>query len=65
MNADRGDDPHVRQSLGAYVLDALAAGETASVAAHLQTCAVCAAAYVEVAEAASLLGLADEEDLLE
>ncbi|WP_327112028.1 zf-HC2 domain-containing protein [Streptomyces sp. NBC_01341] len=65
MTADRGDDPHVRQSLGAYVLDALAAGESAPVAAHLQRCAACAAAYVEVAEAASLLGLADEEDLLE
>ncbi|MFE7750129.1 zf-HC2 domain-containing protein [Streptomyces sp. NPDC057428] len=65
MTADRGDGPHVRQLLGAYVLDALAADESGPVAGHLQRCAVCAAAYVEVAEAASLLGLVDEEDLLE
>ncbi|MFD4029367.1 zf-HC2 domain-containing protein [Streptomyces sp. NBC_01102] len=65
MTADHGDDPHVRQLLGAYVLDALSAEETGPVARHLQRCDTCAAAYVEVADAVSLLALLDEEDLLE
>ncbi|MFF2727867.1 zf-HC2 domain-containing protein [Streptomyces sp. NPDC058008] len=65
MTADHGDGPHVRQLLGAYVLDALDDDESAPVARHLQRCGTCAAAYVEVAEAVSLLALLDVEDLLE
>ncbi|MFE4689643.1 MULTISPECIES: zf-HC2 domain-containing protein [unclassified Streptomyces] len=65
MTTDRGDDPHVRQALGAYVLDALDAQETGHVAGHLQRCGACAAAYVEVADAVSLLALLDVDDLLE
>ncbi|MFH8473894.1 zf-HC2 domain-containing protein [Streptomyces sp. NPDC018000] len=65
MTADPGEGPHVRQLLGAYVLDALVAGETRSVAGHLRSCDRCAADYVEVAEAVSLLALLSEEDLLE
>ncbi|WP_031090603.1 zf-HC2 domain-containing protein [Streptomyces sp. NRRL WC-3549] len=65
MTAERGDDPHVRQLLGAYVLDALSAAESGSVALHLQRCDACAAAYVEVADAVCLLALLDETDLLE
>ncbi|MDF6017298.1 zf-HC2 domain-containing protein [Streptomyces sp. JH34] len=65
MTADRGDDPHVRQMLGAYVLDALGTEESGHVARHLQRCGVCAAAYVEVADAVSLLALLDVDDLLE
>ncbi|MEU0126325.1 MULTISPECIES: zf-HC2 domain-containing protein [unclassified Streptomyces] len=65
MAADRCDDPHVRHLLGAYVLDALPDGETRPVARHLQRCQACAASYVEVAEAVSLLALLDAEDLLE
>ncbi|MFE8005901.1 zf-HC2 domain-containing protein [Streptomyces sp. NPDC057418] len=65
MTADRGDAPHVRHLLGAYVLDALSAEETGPVSRHLQRCDACAAAYVEVADAVSLLALLDEEDLLE
>ncbi|MET7367772.1 zf-HC2 domain-containing protein [Streptomyces sp. NPDC005566] len=65
MTAERGDDPHVRELLGAYVLDALAADESGPVAGHLQRCDACAAAYVEVADAVSLLALLSEDDLLE
>ncbi|MEU8706530.1 zf-HC2 domain-containing protein [Streptomyces sp. NPDC048565] len=65
MTADRGDDPHVRQLLGAYVLDALEADECRSVARHLQRCEACAEDYVEVAEAVSLLALLNMDDLLE
>jgi anti-sigma factor RsiW len=54
----------VRQLLGAYVLDALTPGETRRVCHHLRECDGCAADYVEVAEAAALLGLVSEEDLL-
>ncbi|SFY42816.1 hypothetical protein SAMN02787144_103221 [Streptomyces atratus] len=55
----------MRHVLGAYVLDALNAGETRTVSCHLQSCDRCAADYVEVAEAVSLLALLREEDLLE
>ncbi|MFE3516700.1 zf-HC2 domain-containing protein [Streptomyces sp. NPDC059166] len=65
MAADQGDDPHVRPLLGAYVLDALDEEESGPVARHIQRCPVCAEAYVEVAEAASLLGLLQVDDLLE
>jgi anti-sigma factor RsiW len=65
MTADRGEDPHVRQLLGAYVLDALEADESRAVARHLQGCTACAAAYVEVADAVSLLALLRVDDLLE
>ncbi|MDX3056945.1 zf-HC2 domain-containing protein [Streptomyces sp. NE06-03E] len=65
MTADRGEEPHVRQLLGAYVLDALEDGESGPVARHLQRCGACAAAYVEVAEAVSLLALLNLDDLLE
>ncbi|MEU6014259.1 zf-HC2 domain-containing protein [Streptomyces sp. NPDC047515] len=65
MTADPGEGPHVRQLLGAYVLDALAADETRMVSRHLQSCDRCAADYVEVAEAASLLALLSVDDLLE
>ncbi|WP_328885558.1 zf-HC2 domain-containing protein [Streptomyces sp. NBC_00316] len=64
MTADPGEGPHVRQLLGAYVLDALTAGETRRVCRHLRHCDGCSADYVEVAEAAALLALLDEEDLL-
>lgn len=65
MTADHGDEPHVRQLLGAYVLDALGEAENGSVARHVQRCRACAAAYVEVADAVSLLALLNVEDLLE
>ncbi|MFD5040829.1 zf-HC2 domain-containing protein [Streptomyces sp. NPDC058378] len=65
MTADRGEEPHVRQLLGAYVLDALDDDESGPVARHLQRCGACAAAYVEVAEAVSLLALLNLDDLLE
>ncbi|GAA3010239.1 zf-HC2 domain-containing protein [Streptomyces fulvorobeus] len=65
MTADRAGTAHVRQLLGAYVLDALDAGECVTVSRHLQRCDGCAGAYVEVAEASAILGLLDEEDLLE
>ncbi|MEU2681706.1 zf-HC2 domain-containing protein [Streptomyces sp. NPDC007107] len=65
MTADRGAEPHVRQLLGAYVLDALEDDESGPVARHLQRCGACAAAYVEVAEAVSLLALLNLDDLLE
>ncbi|MFJ8849848.1 zf-HC2 domain-containing protein [Streptomyces sp. NPDC102437] len=65
MTADPGEGPHVRHALGAYVLDALTAGETRTVSRHLQTCDRCAADYVEAAEAVSLLALLRAEDLLE
>ncbi|MER5276660.1 zf-HC2 domain-containing protein [Streptomyces sp. NPDC002809] len=65
MTADPGEEPHMRQLLGAYVLDALPAAETRTVARHLQSCDRCAADYVAVAEAAALLPLLSEEDLLD
>lgn len=65
MTADPGEGPHVRQLLGAYVLDALTAAEEQAVSRHLRCCDRCAADYVEVAEAVSLLPLLDEEDLPE
>ncbi|MEU5654972.1 zf-HC2 domain-containing protein [Streptomyces sp. NPDC047737] len=65
MSVERGGDAHVRQLLGAYVLDALAADESVLVAGHLQRCETCAAAYVEVADTVSLLALLSVEDLLE
>ncbi|MFJ7497049.1 zf-HC2 domain-containing protein [Streptomyces sp. NPDC097727] len=65
MTADHGEGAHVRQSLGAYVLDALTAGETRAVSRHLQSCDRCAADYMEVAEAVPLLALINVEDLLE
>ncbi|MER5631391.1 zf-HC2 domain-containing protein [Streptomyces nitrosporeus] len=65
MTTEHGDDAHVRQLLGAYVLDALPAAESGPVARHLQRCDACAAAYVEVAEAVCLLALLDEDELLE
>ncbi|MFJ8311531.1 MULTISPECIES: zf-HC2 domain-containing protein [unclassified Streptomyces] len=54
---------HVRQLLGAYVLGALAPGEDRDVAAHLRRCAGCRTAYLEVADAPSLLALLTEADL--
>ncbi|MFF3957777.1 zf-HC2 domain-containing protein [Streptomyces sp. NPDC001890] len=65
MTTDPGEGPHVRHVLGAYVLDALTAGETRTVCRHLQSCDRCAADYVEAAEAVSLLALLREEDLRE
>ncbi|MEV6164795.1 zf-HC2 domain-containing protein [Streptomyces sp. NPDC052052] len=65
MTADADQGPHVRQLLGAYVLDALTAEENRVVAGHLRVCDRCAADYVEVAGAVSLLALLGEEDLLE
>ncbi|WP_406457758.1 zf-HC2 domain-containing protein [Streptomyces sp. NBC_00876] len=65
MTADPGEGPHMRQLLGAYVLDALTAAEARDVARHLRTCDRCCADYVAVAEAAALLPLLSEEDLLE
>ncbi|MEU9762265.1 zf-HC2 domain-containing protein [Streptomyces sp. NPDC047985] len=55
----------MRRLLGAYVLDALTADETGTVARHLRTCDGCAADDVEVAQAASLLALLTEDDLPE
>ncbi|MFD5032357.1 zf-HC2 domain-containing protein [Streptomyces sp. NPDC058220] len=60
--ADSG--AHVRSLLGAYVLDALAPEEDRRVADHLAGCDPCGAAYLEVADAPSLLALLDEDDLL-
>ncbi|MGC5341843.1 zf-HC2 domain-containing protein [Streptomyces sp. DT24] len=65
MTGEPVEGPHVRQLLGGYVLDALPADETWLVSRHLQICDGCAADYVEVAEAAALLALLDEDDLLE
>lgn len=65
MIADPAEGPHMRQLLGAYVLDALPAEEARTVARHLLTCDRCAADYAAVAEAAALLPLLTEEDLLE
>ncbi|MFB7918259.1 zf-HC2 domain-containing protein [Streptomyces sp. NPDC056061] len=65
MTADPRNGPHVRQSLGAYVLDALTAAETRAVARHLGRCDSCAADYVEVAQAAPLLALLDGDELFE
>ncbi|MFF3260331.1 zf-HC2 domain-containing protein [Streptomyces sp. NPDC002932] len=65
MTAEPGKGPHMRQRLGAYVLDALPAPEALEVSRHLRDCDLCAADYVAVAEAAALLPLLSEEDLLE
>lgn len=65
MTADPGEGPHMRQLLGAYVLDALPPAEARAVSRHLRDCDRCAADYVAVAEAAALLPLLSEEDLLE
>ncbi|MFE7359108.1 zf-HC2 domain-containing protein [Streptomyces sp. NPDC057543] len=65
MTAEPGEGPHVRQLLGAYVLDALTARETRAVCRHLLSCDRCTADYVEVAEAVAALALLSEEDLLE
>ncbi|AYG79201.1 hypothetical protein DWB77_01311 [Streptomyces hundungensis] len=54
---------HVRQLLGAYVLGALEPGDDHAVAAHLRRCAPCRTAYLELAEAPSLLALLTEADL--
>ncbi|MEW1722463.1 zf-HC2 domain-containing protein [Streptomyces sp. NPDC093109] len=65
-NADDGADdsgPHVRSLLGVYVLGALTPGEGRRVADHLAECDGCGAAYGEVADTPSLLGLLDEDDL--
>ncbi|AXG81514.1 zf-HC2 domain-containing protein [Streptomyces paludis] len=64
--ADDGADdsgPHVRSLLGVYVLDALPPEEERRVADHLAGCDGCGAAYREVADTPSLLGLLDEDDL--
>ncbi|MFI6950107.1 zf-HC2 domain-containing protein [Streptomyces sp. NPDC050422] len=65
MTADPGEGPHMRQLLGAYVLHALPDAEAFRVARHLQDCDRCAADYAAVVEAADLLSLLTEEDLLE
>ncbi|MFE9816153.1 zf-HC2 domain-containing protein [Streptomyces sp. NBC_00236] len=65
MTGHPEEGPHMRQLLGAYVLDALPAAEACTVARHLQNCDRCAADYAAVAEAAALLPLLTEEDLLE
>ncbi|WP_326656084.1 zf-HC2 domain-containing protein [Streptomyces sp. NBC_00385] len=65
MTGHPEEGPHMRQLLGAYVLDALPAAEARTVARHLQSCEHCAADYAAVAEAAALLPLLTEEDLLE
>ncbi|THA71128.1 zf-HC2 domain-containing protein [Streptomyces sp. A0958] len=65
MTADPGEGPHMRQLLGAYVLDALPDTEARTVARHLRSCGRCAADYAAVAEAAELLALLREKDLLE
>jgi len=56
---------HVQLLLGAYVLGALTPGEDARVAAHLQLCDACSAAYLEVADAPALLAMFSEDDLLD
>ncbi|MFE3601698.1 zf-HC2 domain-containing protein [Streptomyces sp. NPDC059142] len=62
---DGADDsgPHVRPLLGAYVLEALEPAEDRRVADHLAGCDTCGAAYLEVADAPSLLALLEEDDL--
>lgn len=65
MTADPGEGPHMRRLLGAYVLDALPAPEALEVSRHLRSCHSCAADYAALAEAAALLALLSEEDLLE
>jgi anti-sigma factor RsiW len=59
-----GPGPHIRSLLGAYVLRALTPEEHGRVAAHLNRCGRCAAAYAEVADAPALLAFLEEEDLL-
>ncbi|WTA78478.1 zf-HC2 domain-containing protein [Streptomyces sp. NBC_00838] len=63
MTGEAGGAPHVRSQLGAYALGALTPEEDRLVAGHLDGCAKCAGAYAEVADAAALLALFDEEDL--
>ncbi|MEU9205548.1 zf-HC2 domain-containing protein [Streptomyces sp. NPDC048332] len=65
MNGHPEEGPPMRQLLGAYVLDALPAAEARTVARHLRSCDRCAADYAALAEAAALLALLTEEDLLE
>ncbi|MEU8623643.1 zf-HC2 domain-containing protein [Streptomyces sp. NPDC048669] len=65
MTATPGEGPHMRHLLGAYVLDALPAPEALEVSRHLRSCHRCAADYAALAEAAALLALLSEEDLLE
>nr|WSW65088.1 zf-HC2 domain-containing protein [Streptomyces sp. NBC_00995] len=65
MTGHPEEEPHVRQLLGAYVLDALPAAQARTVARHLWSCDRCAADYAAVAEAATLLPLLTEEDLIE
>ncbi|MFD7868525.1 zf-HC2 domain-containing protein [Streptomyces sp. NPDC057682] len=65
MTADPGEGAHVRELLGAYVLDALPAEEADEVARHLRRCDRCTADYAAVLEAAALLPLLSAEDLLE
>jgi anti-sigma factor RsiW len=56
---------HVQMLLGAYVLGALSPDEDLRVSVHLQSCDVCTADYLELAEVPSLLSALSEEDLLE
>jgi anti-sigma factor RsiW len=51
--------PHVREDLGAYVLDALEPAEREAVSAHLGTCTQCAAEYARLASLPALLRHAD------
>ncbi|WP_226874289.1 anti-sigma factor family protein [Microbispora sitophila] len=53
----------VRISLGAYVLGALDAEETAEVEAHLETCAACRAELAELSGLPSLLARVSAEDI--
>ncbi|MER5884044.1 zf-HC2 domain-containing protein [Streptomyces sp. NPDC001941] len=65
MTVPPDGDAHVEPLLGAYVLDALPAEEAGAVAAHLRGCDSCTAAYLDVADASSLLALLTEADLAE
>jgi anti-sigma factor RsiW len=51
--------PHVREDLGAYVLDALEPAEREAVSAHLGICTECAAEYARLASLPALLRQAD------
>ena len=64
MTAGAGGGPHVRSLLGAYVLGALTSEENQRVSGHLGSCGPCRTAYLEVADASSLLAFFEEEDLL-
>ena len=63
MTGEADGGPHVRSQLGGYALGALTPQEDRRVAEHLRRCERCGAAYLEMAEAAALLALVDEEDL--